>query len=234
MSLRGTTLAVLVSACAPELPSTPSFQTDILPALAGNCVRCHGVPPIGGAPAYFRLDAYETVVLREATLAPEDPACTASPRDPRCDESVLYGAADLAISIALRSADEERPMPPRFPLDGHQIDLLERWAEEPGRGPARPGNRPPRAALAQVTQAPARVDLVVLVDDDDGDLASGVLRARRAGQDLVIGLLHAGRATVAWDTAGVPAGIYQLVARLDDGAAAHEQALGALTIGGAP
>lgn len=234
MYLLGSALAVLVAACAPELPSTPSFQTDILPVLAGNCVRCHGVPPIGGAPAYFRLDAYETVVLREATLAPEDPACTSSPRDPRCDEIVLFGAADLAISIARRSADEARPMPPRFPLDGHQIELLEQWAEEPGRGPARPGNRPPRAALAQVSQAPNRIDLEVLVDDADGDLASGVLRARRAGEDLVIGLLHAGRATVAWDTSGVPAGIYQLVASLDDGAAAHEQALGDVTLGSAP
>ena len=114
-------LILLLAACA-DVPETPSFQTDVLPILAANCVRCHGYPAIGGAPPEFRLDSYDEI-------------------------EGVFGAAALASSIPPRLVDEAAPMPPRFPLDDDQIAILENWARDPVRGAARPGNRAPSVVI---------------------------------------------------------------------------------------
>jgi hypothetical protein len=202
-------LALASVAGCTTLPASPSFQADVAPILAARCVRCHADPPIGGAPTGFLLDGY--------------------PDRPTPEGAVVFGAASIAASIARRAA--ARTMPPRFPLDDDQILVLERWAASapsPGepapRGPPRADNRPPAIALTAAAATTWDYDL----HDPDGDLVVGVLRARLAPGDagVVVAGLHSGRARIAWITAGVPAGTYQLVAELDDGGAATSVALG--------
>ena len=47
--------------CNPTAPANPSFQVDVMPILAANCIRCHGFPSIGGAPHSFRYDSYDVI-----------------------------------------------------------------------------------------------------------------------------------------------------------------------------
>lgn len=228
-------LILALGACAPDVPDAPSFQQDVLPILAANCVRCHSPPAIGGAPELIRFDLLDDVVVRPRTLPPGDPACAASnpSPDPGCFDVTMLGASTLASAIAQRVADEDRPMPPRFPLDDWQIDLLETWAAQGGgRGDPRPGNQRPTATLDAVTRQGDAAHLEVTVGDPDRDLVGGTLVAQLATGEQVIGLVGSGRTTLVWDTSNVPPGIYPVRARLDDGAGITVIELPTITVGG--
>jgi hypothetical protein len=43
------------------VPDQPTYNRDVKPLLLDHCVLCHGSPPKRGAPAWFRLDQYDTV-----------------------------------------------------------------------------------------------------------------------------------------------------------------------------
>src|SRR6185312_13499319 len=49
---------IWVAACV-SAPAAPTWQGDVLPVIASNCVKCHGYPAEFGAPAGFRLDVLE-------------------------------------------------------------------------------------------------------------------------------------------------------------------------------
>ncbi len=137
---------VILGACAPDVPSTPSYQQDVQPILAASCVRCHGVPAIGGAPESLRLDSY-------ADLAG-------------------IGAASFRGGIIARVSDETRPMPPRFPLGDWEIDVLQRWVDTGGgRGEPRPDNHPPTATIVARDASSVTID----VGDADADVVGGAL-----------------------------------------------------------
>jgi hypothetical protein len=201
-------IAIAVASCV-AVPALPSYQVDVAPILAARCVRCHGDPPIGGAPSGFVLDGYPDRTLPDGT--------------------VVLGAASYAASIARRAA--ARTMPPRFPLDDDQVELLTRWAAEapaPGqpapRGMPRPDNRRPVLALDPVGSAAWRYEL----HDPDGDLVVGELRAQLGdgAPGVVISTLHSGRGEIQWNTASIPTGRYRLTAELDDGGEASSLELG--------
>ncbi len=210
--------ACALVACVEAGPAQPSFQ-DVMPILAANCVRCHASPPIGGAPSActtgadgvrwcgFRLDSYDDLVVDEGD--PSDPS----------DDVGVRGAAWVSAIIPARVSDPRSPMPPRFPLGDREQETLSAWARgEPPDRRARPGNEPPVIALDVVAPAGAVRVVRYAVGDADGDLVVGQLRARDGdGRERVIAPIQSGRDEVAWDTSGVAAGSYTLVARLDDG-----------------
>lgn len=221
---------IAIGACAPDVPATPSFQQDVMPILAANCIRCHSTPTIGGALEGFRLDAFADVIVTEP-LFPGEPMCAPPSPSPFCFS--LNGAASMADSSASRVGDDDRPMPPRFQLDDHQIELLENWAATgAGRGEPRPDNGRPTAAVETIARTGTVVRLQVRVDDPDRDVVGGSLHARIGSTDTFVGLVQSGIATVTWDTTGIPAGSYPLSARLDDGAAEILVSLGTITVGG--
>jgi hypothetical protein len=217
-------------ACTPDVPAEPSFQQDVLPILAANCVRCHGYPAIGGAPETFRLDVLgDTAVVAGEPRDP--PVCGGDPGDPAA-ELVLCGAASYAFISALRVRDEQRPMPPRFTLADHQIEILERWAQAPERGDPRPDNRAPTVAVEVLGNDGAVLVIRVETDDADRDLVVGTLRLQVAGAMPLVGPIRSGIVELRFDPGAIPAGDYPLLAAVDDGAALHELMLGTLTIGG--
>lgn len=219
--LRSTVLALPACAfvaCVEAGPAQPSFQ-EVMPILAASCVRCHASPPIGGAPSAcatgsdgvrwcgFRLDSYDDLVIDDGD--PSDPG----------DDIGVRGAAWVSVIIPARVRDARAPMPPRFPLGDREQETLIAWAQgEPPDRQARPGNLPPAIALEVVAPAGAVRVVRYDLDDADGDLVVGQLRARAGdGRERLIAPIHAGRDEVAWDTSAVAAGTYTLVARLDDG-----------------
>ena len=209
-------LIATIAACAPDAPATPSFQQHVLPILAANCVRCHGYPVLGGGPPLLRLDSYGDVAID--------------------DDTVMTGAAINAALIASRVVDDARPMPPRFPLDDHQLAILDSWAaqvppgEPPPRGEPWPGNRAPTIEITGVDRAGAVVAVHVRIADADGDLVAGELRARVGGIDRIVGPVRSGTVTARWDTAMIAPGSHPLTAHLDDGADEHVVSLGTITV----
>ncbi len=223
---------IALASCMPDAPAEPSFQQDVMPVLAANCLRCHGTPAIGGAPEYFRLDSFEDVTIRERLL-PGDPLCAPPEPSLDCSPVTTLGATSMADTAAMRAGDDDRPMPPRFPIEDHQIELLENWvASGAGRGEPRAGNRRPQAVLEPMERAGTVVRITVRVDDPDRDVVGGSLHTQIAGTEVSFGLLHSGVATVTWDASGIAPGSYPLFARLDDGAAVVVVNVGTITLGG--
>ncbi len=216
-----------VAACMPEVPDAPSFQEDVLPIFAASCVRCHGVPIIGGAPPEFRLDSFENTVVTDGL--PGAGTCGGEPDDPAA-ETVICGSRTYALLIGSRLRNEARPMPPRFPLEEFQIQTLARWVKAPQRGAPRPGNLAPTLVVEASTQLGSRVTLQVRIVDLDGDLVVGTLYARVDARDRVIGTVRSGRMSVTWDATGVTPGSYPLTAALDDGAELHTIRLGMIDV----
>lgn len=218
------TLATLVGACTPDVPANPSFQTDVLPILAANCVRCHGFPP-QNAPREFRLDSFSDVAITDGTPAGMG-VCGDDPTDPGV-EIVICGAASAASDIPVRIADDH---PPRFPLDDFQIETLENWARTAVRGSPRATNAEPTLVIESTARAGTIMTVRVRVEDADRDLVVGTLRAMVGGRDRLVGAVRSGTLDLAWETIGISPGSYPLVASLDDGADLHVLAIGTITV----
>lgn len=210
--MRAATLALVTAAtaavgCEPTAPAEPSFQEDILPILAANCVRCHGVPAIGGAPPEFRLDSFDATVVDGRDPATAD------------DDQLVVGASAYAVAIAGRVKSDSAPMPPRFPLASWQIDTLVAWAEQqpPSRGAPRPDNQLPVLTLHELGRDSATITLAYELHDPDGDLVVGELCDDDGARCTFVAPLASGNRTLRIDTTGFALPI-ALRARLDDGA----------------
>lgn len=207
-------LAFPVGACTPDVPDAPSFQQHVQPILAANCVRCHGVPAIGGAASDFRLDMFGDTDVRTRTG----------------DIVTVRGAASNAVAVAFRSADDASPMPPRFPLDDWQIETLERWSLDPVRGAPRPDNQAPTASIDAIAQTGATIAIELRVRDADPDIVGGVLRAKLGATVIPLALVHSGINRIAWDTTMDPRADYALDVVLDDGAGEITLDLGSVRV----
>ena len=215
----------LLGACGLETPSDPTWIDDVRPILHANCVRCHGYPAISEAPVTFRLDAYDI------TLLPEDE-----------DREDLDGAALAANSGWLEDvfSGEAASMPPRFPLEDRQVDIILAWAAQ---GNAEEGILPPRGerddnATPDMTLVD---DLAVgsssatgdyLIEDGDGDPVTGVLFAQAGGGDPIPlqSSLYAGTGEVSFRLSLLDPGTYDLFAELDDGVEVTTVDLGSLEV----
>ena len=205
---------VALAACASEqAPVEPSWQVDVMPLFAANCVRCHAYPFRGDGVSALRLDTFEDVEL--------------------ADGNVATGAAKsvqqifrLTHDIALRP--DQRPMPPDRPLDEFELAVIRNWAnlgngETAVRGPGRPDNRPPELAVEELARDSTSITFAYDLRDPDRDLVVGAvigprMKADGLDVDAVIGNLVAGRDRFTWDITDVPPGDYAITARLDDGA----------------
>jgi hypothetical protein len=205
----------LVGCGLDDPPAQPSWQVDVMPVLAANCVRCHGYPTLGFAAFGLRLDAYNSVEV-VAYGAP------------------ISGAAENATLIAQRiTKSKYRPtetvMPPGRSLGDREELILRNWAGNVDgsmrapRGEGRPNNAEPELTVSEVARAGAIVTFSYELSDRDRDLVVGsLLGPRLKGAQFephgVIGDLVSGRDSFTVDLTGIPAGSYELSARLDDGA----------------
>lgn len=216
IAARTLALATLAAAgCAADpVPAQPSWQVDVMPVLAANCVRCHGYPTAGFATPGFRLDSFGPTLLASGDL--------------------IGGASENATAIARRTKAEFRPpgelaMPPGRTLGDDELGVLRNWAGlvdgslKAPRGPGRVDNAPPTLTFTEVGRAGPVITFAYELRDADRDLVVGSVLGpivNAQGQPGVgpIADLIAGRGQVAWDTTGVAPGSYPLTARLDDGA----------------
>lgn len=202
-----TLLLLAAAACAPEVPSEPTWVDDVRPILAANCIRCHSPPFIGGVPTTFRLDKYDNDLAPDLSLDDDD------------DPEPLDGAGTIAEPIADATSSER--MPPRFPLTDRQIEVLANWHQAGApHGEPRSDNALPTMTLSgDIQVSDGRVAFEYEIDDADGDIVTGTLLADPGGGAdpmpiVVSNELFAGRGTLEGELA---TGTYELVAELDDG-----------------
>lgn len=195
--------------CAPAAPDSPTWNEDVRPILTANCQRCHGYPPIHGAPKSFRVDV-----------------CEAWKNDgPEEDNQNLFNGAQInSVLIADRTARTDATrMPPRFPLSDRQIEILANWADHGAPcGPPLPDNHKPTFNLIEQTDDGATVTFSYAILDPDLEVVIGQLLATPAagGDSIIITReLHDGIGDATWDATTVTPGTYQVSAALFDGSA---------------
>ena len=221
VALGGVPLAL---GCEPAATDEPTWAADVRPILAANCVRCHGVPAIGGAPPWFRLDVYEDTVLD--------------------DGRILRGAGSMSEFVFLRTSDETMPPTASPDLAAYQIETLKNWAAlrpdndlgYKGRPPKgeREGDGDPVMALTDAERVEDEIVFRYELRDPDRDIVSGTLlvtpEALPDDPIEVTALLHAGRDEVRWDTRAIDDGTWIVTAWIDDGDGAIEVELGTTTV----
>ena len=207
-------IGVLLAGCAdPVPPREPSWQVDVMPILAANCVGCHGAEASGGAPPTLRLDSIDPV--------------------PVLTGGMLAGAGGAATQIFKRVTGKgllrnELSMPPRGALSEYDLAVLRNWAAladgtgTAPRGPGNVGNQAPTISITETARSPNGIELRVDIFDADGDpVLATLIGPRFDGAKVVTGpLVSLTREQSAWiwTPTGVPAGSYQILATLDDGA----------------
>ena len=209
------TLLAAVAGCTESAPSAPTWIDDVRPILAANCVRCHGLPAIAGAPGTFRLDKYGDTLLPDGT--------------------VVSGAAGVAFIIGFRAGDKG-DMPPDYPRPDWQRDTLLNWNTTGVALGDRADNAPPELIVAEgaTIDVPGSGSLPYEVTDADGDLVDGQLIARpTTGDDIVLSAdLRSGRGVATYDTPVLPDGSYELLAVLTDDLVTVEVSFGSVSVAG--
>ena len=207
-------IGIVLAACeSPTPPDRPSWQVDVMPLFAANCVRCHAYPFRGDGATALRLDSFDDSELADGNIA--------------------TGASKSVQAIFRRTHDiallpGQQVMPPDRPLDELELAVVRNWAnlgngEHAIRGPGHPDNHPPTITLTEVARDAASVTFSYVVEDADGDLVVAAVIGPRFKLDkleseTVIGNATTGRGMFTWDITDVPAGDYTLSAKLDDGA----------------
>jgi hypothetical protein len=220
--MRRTLALTLIAACGTSSPpDEPSWQVDVMPLFAANCVRCHAYPFRGGGTrddgtprtSALRLDSFDDTEL--------------------ADGNVASGAAKSVQAIfrhthGIALLPGQRVMPPDRPLDDYELAVIRNWAalgngEIAVRGPGRADNHAAEVAVTELARDAATITMAYDVRDADGDLVVGTVLGPRLVNNVldpaaVVGNVIAGRDQFVWDIAGVPAGDYAIKAQLDDGA----------------
>jgi hypothetical protein len=139
---------VAVPACSPSRPASPTFSEDVRPILVAHCTRCHGAGGmLQGDTA--SISGYQTPPVDGFFEDYQDQGdCTqadggALPTPPACK----HGAHAYATTYVSRwngYVFPTRLMPPApaAPLDDYELDVLNRWIENPvcGAGPVCAGD----------------------------------------------------------------------------------------------
>jgi cytochrome c553 len=196
--------ALGMAACAPSVPANPTWEEDVKPILAANCVRCHRDEPQNNAPMTFRLDACE-------------------------DTGAKMGAAALAGAALARATNESAPMPPKpaAPLSDRQIEVIENWLGNGAPCTGTASAAPVFVLLAPVEEslrpgaAPGEHALAIrYAIEDSGALVSATVVAVAATGETYVAPepLRAGASEFSWALGSMPAGSYELFVTLDDGA----------------
>jgi cytochrome c553 len=215
-------VALTAAACAPSAPANPSWEQDVKPILAANCVRCHRSPSQNGAPMNFRLDV--------------------------CDDvGTVLGAATQAGRVVARGSTEglaAMPPPPAAGLSDRQIEIIENWIADgtPCTGTA----VAPSFVLLRATEesveeslqpgaAPGEQELVIryVIEDQARSLVSATVVAVAASGETHVApeLLRAGTGELVWPLGAMAPGTYEVLVTLDDGSEIREVRVGTFAIG---
>jgi hypothetical protein len=206
LSLAGLTAAACQA--PPQAPEHPTWA-DVAPILQGECNHCHGATARttgSDGPATYRFDFFDVddAVCGDAALAMDLPALAVA--------SAKLIKTDIATPMYGRP---RMPPAPAAVLQDWERETIERWADQPVKGPPPPGNRRPRIAINQLASASVKGQLsfIATVDDPDADSVIGIVRLG----DRVFKMDHPGTFSVKLDLTGMPAGTQRLSAVLCDG-----------------
>ncbi len=209
MARRALLCTLLLAACGGDVPSQPTYFTDVQPIVRANCARCHGAEASSAKNAKFRLDRY--VKDDDATFDLWDYA-QAGENEP-----------SPLVRVAV---DHEAPaMPPDGSLTERQREILARWGEQGAPKGTRANRAPLISLLSPVGATTADQSLEVTFRAWDPDLDGLVVQlwahdlAGSDAQDVPVSAMYgAGQRTVTVDTGALASNHrFELYAVLDDG-----------------
>lgn len=210
--------SALGCASTPAEPQNPTWA-DVAPIFRGECNGCHGwtAPQTG---AGERFDFFDVDVCGDAAKA--------------LGSSVILAGSPLATpSIETDVVAQGGAAWPRMPpqpspaLPDWERDTIERWAGQPTKGPAPPGNRPPSITVeGYPSTAGAQLAFTAILEDPDDDAAIGIIEVNGYG----FLMNRTGSFAVNFDSSSWPAMPQQVTAVLCDGWVSTSTQLGSVQI----
>jgi hypothetical protein len=193
-----------MQAGAPPVPAQPTWA-DVEPIVSGECSSCHGSSANADGLGY-RLDFYD---MTEDTCG--DAAAALGTAPPLAASWAMKIGQDVTPSVGGRA---KMPPLPGTPLADWERETLQRWANQPVKGPPPAGNHAP---VIMVSQMPSTVDkeldFTAVLDDADGDSVVGAIEIA----DVRFLMNRSGSFGVAIDSSAWPAGTQRMKAVLCDG-----------------
>ena len=163
---------VVVTACGGNVPSNPTYFTDVQPILRANCVRCHGADPSDPKIATFRLDRY---VKNDMTTF--DAYDYATGMDP----------AMMRVAVQ----HDTPAMPPDYSLTDRQREILGKWIDNGAPKGTRDNHLPEIELVSPTGAATADQSLDLSFVSTDADLDGLVVQLwahdLAGGDDLPLG-----------------------------------------------
>jgi cytochrome c553 len=206
MKLRVLLVSLLIGCGGGDVPSDPTYFSDVQPILRANCARCHGADPYSPKTTKFRLDRYVK------------------------DDTATYDAYDYATGdnpdmLRVAVAHEAPAMPPDYTLSERQQTILTSWVAH-GAPKGTRANQAPQLALVS-PQGVTTVDqtLDVTFRAWDGDLDGLVVQlwahdqATTAEQDVPLAMPTGAGTRAQTIDAGQLASkhVFEIYAKVDDG-----------------
>jgi cytochrome c553 len=215
--LAGLIVVLAAAACGPAAPANPSWEQDVRPILAANCVRCHRNPPANNAPATFRLDQCE------------DASATLLGASTQSERIIARGSLEGATAM---------PPPPAANLSDRQIEILENWR---ANGAPCTGTTAASFVLLRATEesieagaAPGEQRLAIqyTLEDPARSLVNATVVAVSAGGETHVApeSLRAGTGELSWSLGGMAPGTYDVLVTLDDGSEIREVRIGTFAL----
>lgn len=193
-------LLLTVAACGADVPTQPTYFTDVQPILRANCARCHGADPIDIRVAKYRLDRYVK------------------------DDTSTLDAFDYAQAIGEHAVDHMAPaMPPDYALTDRQQEILARWIAADAPKGTRDNHLADVTLIAptSATTADQSLDTTFRSFDADADGLAVQLWARDTadGERIALGAqTGGGTRTLSIDTGALASKhTFEIYAVLDDG-----------------
>jgi hypothetical protein len=210
--------ALAAAACAPAAPANPTWEQDVKPILAANCVRCHRNPPANNAPGTFRLDVCE------------DASATLLGASTQSERIVARGSLEGATAM---------PPPPAAGLSDRQLEILKNWRAD---GAPCSGTAAASFVLLRATEesmepgaAPGEQRLVIqyTLEDPARSLVNATVVAVSASGETHVApeSLRAGTGELVWSLGAMAPGTYDVLVTLDDGSEIREVRIGTFAIG---
>jgi hypothetical protein len=203
----------------PTEPQTPTWA-DVAPIFRGECNGCHGWNAAQTG-AGERFDFFDVDVCGDAALAIA-PECTLETlMSGECSPNVILAGSPLATpSIETDVVAQGGAAWPRMPpqpspaLPDWERGTIERWAAQPVKGPAPPGNQPPTITVeGYPATADAQLAFTAILEDPDDEAAIGIIEVNGLGFPMN----RTGSFAVSFDSSSWPPGPQPVKVVLCDG-----------------
>jgi hypothetical protein len=114
----------------PAVPSSPAYDTDVLPIFEAHCTRCHGAGGNLNNASFPGTNGGPKTTSPPFLTQYGDTGCSSDPNYPYCAQEGANTWKDLIQSDIHLTTDKRMPLPPAAALDAWEMEVIDNWHAE--------------------------------------------------------------------------------------------------------